>query len=93
MIKIMIADDHAVVRAGLKQIISETPDMIVCDEAESGNEVLQKVLHNKYDVIILDITMPGTNVLDLLKVLKKERPDIRILVLSMHPEDQYAVRV
>ena len=93
MIKILIADDHAVVREGLKQIIAESPDMVVAGEASDGREVLEKVLKDDYDVVVLDITMPGINGLDVLKQLKILRPDIHVLVLSMHPEDQYAVRV
>ncbi|MBC2713790.1 MAG: response regulator transcription factor [Desulfobacteraceae bacterium] len=93
MIKIIIADDHSIVREGLKQIIADTPDMTVCDEACDGNELIQKVLLNKYDVVVLDITMPGTNVLDVLKQIKRQLPAIQVLVLSMHPEEQYAVRV
>lgn len=93
MIRILIADDHAIVREGLKQIISETPDMVVADEAETGNEVIQKVLRNKFDIIILDITMPGMNVIDVLKQLKRQIQNVRVLILSMHPEEQYAVRV
>ncbi len=93
MIKIMIADDHAIVREGLKQIISETPDMIVADEADNGNDVLKKALKNKFDVVVLDITMPGTNIIEGLKQLKKRLPHVRVLVLSMHPEEQYAFRV
>jgi len=93
MIKIIIADDHSIVREGLKQIIADTPDMTVCDEACDGTELIQKILLNKYDVVVLDITMPGANVLDVLKQIKKQRPTIHVLVLSMHPEEQYAVRV
>ncbi len=93
MIKIIIADDHSIVREGLKQIIVDTPDMTVCEEACDGNELIRKVLLGKYDVVVLDITMPGTNVLDVIKRIKKQRPAIQILVLSMHPEEQYAVRV
>ena len=92
MIKILIADDHAVVRRGLKQIVSETPDIIVTDEASTGYEVLNKVRGNDYDAVILDISMPGGDGLNILKQLKKENPKIPILVLSVHPEDQYAVR-
>ncbi len=66
MIKILIVDDHAVVRAGIKQILSETPDMIVADEASNGQEVLNKVSENNYDVVLLDISMPGRNGLDIL---------------------------
>ena len=93
MIKIMIADDHAIVREGLKQIISETHDMIVADEADNGNDVLEKALKNKFDVVVLDITMPGTNIIEVLKQLKKRLPYVHVLVLSMHPEEQYAFRV
>jgi DNA-binding NarL/FixJ family response regulator len=93
MIKLIIADDHSIVREGLKQIIADTNDMIVCDEAENGGELIRKVLKNKFDVVVLDITMPDTNVLDVLKQLRRQVPGIKILILSMHPEEQYAVRV
>ena len=93
MIKIFIADDHAIVREGLKQIVAETTDMVVTDEADTGHEVLEKVCENDYDVLVLDITMPGLNGLDALKQLRSQRPDLPVLVLSIHPEEQYAVRV
>ena len=93
MIKILIADDHTVVREGLKLIISETPDMTIADEAVDGHEVLNKALKADYDIVVLDITMPGINGLDVLKQLKAQKPKLPILVLSMHPEEQYAVRV
>ena len=93
MIKIIIADDHSIVREGLKQIIADTPDMVVCDEACNGSELIEKVMKDEFDVVVLDITMPDTNVLDVLKQIKKRLPTIQILVLSMHPEEQYAVRV
>jgi two-component system, NarL family, invasion response regulator UvrY len=93
MIRILIADDHTVVREGLKQIISETPDMSIADEAVDGHEVLNKALKNDYDVVVLDITMPGVNGLDVLKQLKSQKPKLPILVLSVHPEEQYALRV
>jgi len=93
MIKVLIADDHAIVREGLKQIVSEPSDMVVADEAANGNEVLEKTLKGDYDVVILDITMPGINGLDALKQIKNQRPELPILVLSMHPEEQYALRV
>ncbi len=92
MIKILIADDHAVIRRGLKQIVSETPDIIVTGEASTGYEVLDNVRGNDYNAVILDISMPGGDGLNILKQLKKEKPKIPILVLSVHPEDQYAVR-
>jgi two-component system invasion response regulator UvrY len=93
MIKILIADDHAIVREGLKRIVAETADMVVADEAISGHEVLKKVRNNEYDVVILDISMPGRGGVDILKQLKGQKPDLPILILSMHPEEQYAVRV
>ncbi len=92
MIKILIADDHAVVREGLKQIISENPDMIVTDEANNGQEVLNKVSEQHYDIVLLDITMPGKSGLDVLKQLKSKKPKLPVLMLSVHPEEQYAVR-
>lgn len=92
MIKILIADDHAIVRRGLKEIISETPDMLVAAEAESGCAAIQKVEENNYDVILLDISMPGKNGLDILKQIKRKNPKLPILMLSVHPEEQYAVR-
>jgi len=92
MLKILIADDHPVFRRGLKQIIAETPDMVVADEATNGWEVLSKVRTSDYDVVLLDITMPGKDGLDVLTRLKSEKPRLPVLMLSMHPEEQYAVR-
>jgi len=92
VIRIMIADDHRIVREGLKQILAETPDMIVVDEASNGQEVLGKVWENDYDVVLLDISMPGRSGLDILKQLKNERPKLAVLVLSMYSEEQYAIR-
>jgi DNA-binding NarL/FixJ family response regulator len=93
MIKILIADDHAIVRSGLKQIVAETADIIVSDEASTGQEVLKKVRSNKYDIVVLDISLPDRDGLDILKQIRKEKPNLPVLVLSMHPEEQYAVRV
>ena len=93
MIRILIADDHAIVREGLKQIVTEISDLVVADEASTGHEVLNKALKNDYDVVVLDITMPGINGLDVLKQIKAQKPKLPILVLSVHPEEQYAVRV
>jgi len=93
MIKILIADDHAIVREGLKQIVAETSDMMVADEASSGHEVLDKVRSNEYTVVVLDISMPGGDGLNILKQIKKEKLKLPVLVLSVHPEEQYAVRV
>ncbi len=93
MIKILIADDHPVVRKGLKEIIEVTPDMMVGDEASNGQEALEKVRKNDFDVVLLDISMPGRSGLEILKELKSEKPELSVLILSMHPEEQYAVRV
>ena len=93
MIKVLIADDHAVVLEGLKQIISETPDIVVAGEATHGQEVMDKIRSIHVDVVVLDIAMPGRSGLDVLLHLKRERPSLPVLVLSIHPEDQYAVRV
>lgn len=93
MIKILIADDHAIVRRGLKQILTETPDMVVAGEAHNGQELLEKMRSDQWDVIVLDISMPGRGGLDILKQLKSERPKLPVLMLTIHPEDQYAVRV
>jgi DNA-binding NarL/FixJ family response regulator len=92
MIKILIADDHPVVRQGLKQILSEEPDMGNLGEAQNSQEVLELVRKQDWDIVILDITMPGRGGLDVLKELKHERPKLPVLILSVHPEDQYAVR-
>jgi DNA-binding NarL/FixJ family response regulator len=92
MIKILIADDHAVVRRGLKQIVSETPDIVAAGEASTGHEVLNQVRCNDYDAVILDISMPGGDGLNILKQIRREKPKMPILVLSVHPEDQYAMR-
>ena len=93
MIKIFIADDHEIVREGLKQIVGDTSNMLIAGEASNGHEVLNKVLKNDYDVVVLDISMPGINGLDVLKQIKSQKPKLPILVLTMHPEEQYAVRV
>ncbi len=91
-IQILIADDHPIVRAGLKQIISETNDMTVADEAGNGQEVLNLVRKKEYDLLLLDISMPGRNGLEILKELKSEYPKFPVLILSIYPEEQYAVR-
>ena len=92
MLKILVADDHAIVREGLKQILSESVDMMVAGEAASGGQVLEMSRQKRWDMILLDITMPGGNGLETLKQLKKEKPHLPVLMLSMHPEEQYAIR-
>lgn len=93
MIRILIIDDHAMFREGLKQILAKHSDMRVVDEAGSGQEAMEKILHHKLDVILLDISLPGRSGADLLTEIRKEKPELATLVLSMHPEDQYAVRM
>jgi two-component system, NarL family, invasion response regulator UvrY len=92
MIRIIIVDDHTVVRRGLKQILSEESDMSVVGEAHNAQEMLTLVRKQQCDVVVADISMPGRSGLDVLKELKQDRPKLPVLVLSMHPEDQYAVR-
>jgi DNA-binding NarL/FixJ family response regulator len=92
MIRLLIADDHAVVRRGLKEILTAESDMVLVGEARSGPELLALARKERVDVVVLDITMPGRSGLEVLKELRQELPRVRILVLSMHPEDQYAVR-
>ena len=93
MIKILVADDHTIVREGLKQILAETSDIVVSGEAANAQEILNKIFKNDYDVVLLDISMPGKSGLDILKDLKSIKPKLPVLILSMHPEEQYAVRV
>ena len=92
MIRILVADDHSVVRQGIKQIVADSPDMEIAGEAASGQETLQLVRSGSFDVIILDISMPDQNGLDILRELKAESPALKVIILSMHPEEQYAVR-
>ena len=93
MIRIIIADDHPIVREGLKKIMEKTSDIAVIDEVDTGEELLNKVSKNNYDVVSLDISMPGIGGLGVLEQLKKEKHKLRILVLSIHSEDHYAIRV
>jgi DNA-binding NarL/FixJ family response regulator len=92
MIRVLIADDHTLVRKGLRQILLETKKVEVVDEAKDGKETISKVSANKYDVVLLDISFPGRSGIDVLKQLKSFRPKLPVLILSMHPEEQYAVR-
>lgn len=92
MIKILIADDHAIVRQGLRQTVAGQPDMVVAGEAQNAHETLKLVREGEWDVVVLDITMPGRSGLDLLIELKRERPNLPVLILSMHSEEQFAVR-
>jgi DNA-binding NarL/FixJ family response regulator len=93
VIRVLLADDHKIVRDGLKRILAAQPDMQVAGEAASGDEALALVKANDYDVAVLDLSMPGLSGIDLIKRLRIERPGLRLLVLSMHGEQQYAARV
>jgi two-component system invasion response regulator UvrY len=90
--KVLIADDHKMFREGLKQILLSDPDIAVVEEAGNGQEVLNLVFKKKFDVIILDISMPGRNGLEILQELKVEKPEIQVLMLSMYNEEQFAVQ-
>ena len=92
MIKVLIADDHAVVRRGLAQIINDEDDMVLAEEASDAAEAFRKAGSEEIDAAVIDITMPGTSGLELLKELRAKCPGLPVLVLSIHPEDQYAVR-
>lgn len=92
MMRILIADDHAILRAGLKHLLSEYPDIVVADEASNGAEALAKVRTGHWDVMVLDMSMPGKSGIELIKQLKQLAPKLPLLILSMHKEDVYAVR-
>lgn len=92
MIRVLVADDHAVVREGLKRVINKGNDMEVVAEASNCHETLDQARRAPVDVVVLDVSMPGRGGLDTLKELKSRRRDLRVLILSMHPEDQFAIR-
>lgn len=91
--RVLIADDHVLLRDGLRQVVDSTVDMIVADEASNGQEALNKIRENSYDVVVLDVSMPGRDGLDILTEIKRIKPDLPVLILSSHPEEQYALRV
>ena len=91
-IEVLVADDHAIIRDGLRKILSDTPDLVVDGEAANGQAVLDKVRQRDWGVVVLDMSMPGRSGLELIKLIKAERPRLPVLVFSMHPEEQYAVR-
>jgi two-component system, NarL family, invasion response regulator UvrY len=92
MIRVLIADDHPVVRQGIRQILSATGDITVVDEARDGRELLEQARAAEHDVVVLDLSMPGADGLELLKQLKRERPRVPVIILTMYPEDQFAIR-
>ncbi|MFS2004238.1 response regulator [Duganella sp. CT11-25] len=91
-IKVFIADDHAIVREGLKQILAETRDIVVAGEAENGLDAIKLFRKSDCQVMLLDISMPDRSGIEVLKQIKKEKPELAVLMLSMHREDQYAIR-
>jgi len=90
--KVLIADDHAIVRGGLKQILLKMDEVSTVDETGDGHKTLAKIEENKYDIVILDISMPGMSGLDILKTMKDRNETANVLILSIHPQDQYAIR-
>lgn len=92
MIKVLITDDHPVVRQGIMQILEASKEIGLIEEAQDGAEMISKILKTDYDIILLDISLPGRSGLDLLKDIKAIKPSIAVLMLSMHPEEQYALR-
>jgi DNA-binding NarL/FixJ family response regulator len=92
MIKVLLADDHPVVRRGLRQILAETSDLLASGEASTVEEVLQAVQEQRWDVVVLDISLRGGNGIELIGEIRRLRPETRVLILTVHPEDQYAVR-
>jgi len=92
MINILIVDDHLIVREGIKRIINDVPDMSIVAEASNGNDAMELILKNNYDIILMDISMPGLNGLQTLKLIRKHNNKLRVLMLSMHSEEQYAMR-
>jgi DNA-binding NarL/FixJ family response regulator len=92
MLRILIADDHEIVRKGLGKVLAETLQPVKIDEARTGKEAVSNVLKSEYDLVVLDLKMPGKSGLDVLKEIKQHRPKLPVLILSMHPEEQFAVR-
>jgi two-component system invasion response regulator UvrY len=91
MIRILVGDDHPIVRQGIKLILAENPDMVIKDEACDGYQVLEKIRKEDFDVVLLDLSMPGISGMDVLKQISKEQPGLPVLVLSRYPEELYAL--
>lgn len=92
MIRVLIADGHAIVRHGLKQILAETDDLIVAGEAETGFQAIKMARQDTFDVILLDISLPDRNGIEVLSQIKKTHPKLAVLMLSMHTEHEFAIR-
>jgi len=93
MIRILVADDHQIVRAGLKDLLSDFHDLTIAGEAASGAQVIKMVRESAWDIVLLDVSMPGMNGVDTLKQIKRFKPELPVLIFSMHPEDSYAVNL
>jgi len=93
MIEIFIADDHALVRRGLREILAETPDILVTGEAGTSDETIAQIRQRPWDVLILDLSLPGRSGLDVLKEVRQSRPRMPVLILSMHAEEHFALRL
>jgi two-component system invasion response regulator UvrY len=93
MIDILLVDDHVMFREGLKQILAKQSDLHVVDEVGCGSDALEKIRSRSYTVVVLDISMPGQTGWDILSEIKHEQPHLPVLILSMHPEDQYGMRM
>lgn len=92
MTRVLLADDHAIIRDGVKEILADTQDLFVAGEASNGVEVLRLVADQSWDILVLDISMPGKNGLELIKLIRNINPRLPILIFSMHQEEQYALR-
>jgi two-component system invasion response regulator UvrY len=92
MIKLLVADDHPIVRRGIRQALSETDDIVVADEAGNCAEILEKLRQNRFDVVLLDLSMPGRGGIEVLKQIRGMKLRVAVLVLSIFPEEQYALR-
>ncbi len=93
MIKILVVDDHAVVRAGVQHFIADVPDMEIGGEASTAEEAIRMIRSQDWDIVLLDIAMPDKSGVEILKQIKREKPDLPVLILSMHPENRYAVQL
>ena len=92
MTRVLLADDHAIIRDGVKQILADTDDLVVAGEAAHGQILLKLVAEQPWDIVVLDISMPGKNGLELIKLIRQDHPRLPILIFSMHQEEQYAIR-
>jgi DNA-binding NarL/FixJ family response regulator len=91
-LKVLLTDDHAMVRTALKRVLQDVPGIALVGEADTANEALRQVREQHWDAVVLDLNMPGQNAMSVLKIMKVEQPELPVLVLSMYPEEQHAVR-